>query len=89
MQSKGRGSVNLLQRELRIGYSRASRLVDDLEEAGILGPDQGGSRGREVLVGGSGGRSQAGQSVDEELPAPRIIGEEAGDVAEGAPRVWF
>lgn len=45
----GRGSVSLLQRKLRVGYSRASRLVDQLEEADILGPDQGGSQGREVL----------------------------------------
>ena len=44
-----RGSVSLLQRKLRIGYNRASRLVDQLEEAGILGPDQGGSLGRDYL----------------------------------------
>lgn len=46
----GRGSVSLLQRKLRVGYSRASRLVDQLEGAGVLGPDQGGSQGREVLI---------------------------------------
>ncbi len=46
----GRGSVSLLQRKLRVGYSRASRLVDQLEEAGVLGPDQGGSQGRVVLI---------------------------------------
>ncbi len=46
----GRGSVSLLQRKLRVGYSRASRLVDQLEEAGVLGPDQGGSQGRAVLI---------------------------------------
>ena len=89
VQQKGRGSVSLLQRELRIGYNRASRLVDDLEEAGVLGPDQGGSRGRDVLVGGPSGGSQPRQSADEEMPAPRIIGEETDDVDEGAPRVWF
>ena len=89
VQQKGRGSVSLLQRELRIGYNRASRLVDDLEEAGVLGPDQGGSRGRDVLVGGAGGGSQRAQPAEEEMPAPRIIGEEVGDVDEGAPRVWF
>ena len=93
VQAKGRGSVSLLQRELRIGYNRASRLVDDLEEAGVLGPDQGGSRGRDVLVGGTGGGSQRaqpqGRELDKEMPAPRIIGGDADDVEEGAPRVWF
>jgi len=49
VQENGRGSVNLLQRRLRIGYSRAARLVDQLEEAGVLGPDLGAGRGREYL----------------------------------------
>jgi S-DNA-T family DNA segregation ATPase FtsK/SpoIIIE len=34
---------------LRIGYTRAARLVDQLHEAGILGPDLGGTRGRDYL----------------------------------------
>ncbi|MFN3981566.1 MAG: DNA translocase FtsK, partial [Caldilinea sp.] len=49
VREHGRGSVNLLQRKLRIGYTRAARLVDQLHEAGILGPDLGGTRGREYL----------------------------------------
>ncbi len=52
VQDAGRGSTTLLQRKLRIGYSRASRLVEQLEQAGILGPDQGGNAGRPVLQGG-------------------------------------
>jgi S-DNA-T family DNA segregation ATPase FtsK/SpoIIIE len=44
-----RASVSLLQRRLRIGYSRAARLIDELEANGVIGPDMGGSRGREVL----------------------------------------
>lgn len=43
------GSVSLLQRRLKIGYSRAARLVDELEAAGIVGPFDG-SKAREVLV---------------------------------------
>ncbi|MFQ5589965.1 MAG: DNA translocase FtsK 4TM domain-containing protein [Phycisphaerae bacterium] len=44
-----RGSVSLLQRRLTIGYSRASRLVDQMAEAGIVG-DYKGSQAREVLI---------------------------------------
>ncbi len=46
----GKASTSLLQRRLRIGYSRAARLIDLLEENGIVGPDNG-SKGREVLIG--------------------------------------
>jgi S-DNA-T family DNA segregation ATPase FtsK/SpoIIIE len=42
------GSVSLLQRRLKVGYSRAARLVDELEAAGIVGPFDG-SKAREVL----------------------------------------
>jgi S-DNA-T family DNA segregation ATPase FtsK/SpoIIIE len=44
-----RGSVSLLQRRLTIGYSRASRLVDQMAEAGIVG-EYKGSQAREVLM---------------------------------------
>jgi S-DNA-T family DNA segregation ATPase FtsK/SpoIIIE len=50
VRQEGRASTTLLQRRLRIGYARASRIIDALEEQGIVGPDQGGSRGREVLI---------------------------------------
>ncbi len=43
------GSVSLLQRRLRIGYSRAARIIDQLEEVGIVGPFDG-SKGRQILV---------------------------------------
>ncbi|MYB55851.1 MAG: DNA translocase FtsK [Gemmatimonadetes bacterium] len=44
------GSASLLQRRMKVGYSRAARLVDELEAAGIVGPSNGSSKGREVLV---------------------------------------
>ncbi len=43
------GSVSLLQRRLKLGYSRAARIVDQLEVANIVGPNDG-SKAREVLV---------------------------------------
>jgi len=49
MIESGRGSVSLLQRRLAIGYSRASRLVDQMGLAGILGEHKG-SVAREVMI---------------------------------------
>ena len=43
----GRASTSLLQRKFRIGYSRAARLMDLLEEAGVVGPADG-AKPREV-----------------------------------------
>lgn len=45
------GSASLLQRRMKVGYARAARLVDELEQAGIVAPSDGSSKGREVLVG--------------------------------------
>jgi len=49
VQNQG-GSTSLLQRKLGIGYGRAARIMDQLEEAGILGPANG-SKPRDVRVG--------------------------------------
>jgi S-DNA-T family DNA segregation ATPase FtsK/SpoIIIE len=45
-----RASASMLQRKLRIGYPRAARLLDQLEELGVVGPSQGGGRDRDVLL---------------------------------------
>jgi S-DNA-T family DNA segregation ATPase FtsK/SpoIIIE len=45
----GQGSVSILQRRLKVGYSRAARLIDELEQAGVVGPFEG-SKAREVLM---------------------------------------
>lgn len=45
----GMCSTSLLQRKLKLGYARAARIVDEMEEKGIVGPHQG-SKPREVLI---------------------------------------
>jgi S-DNA-T family DNA segregation ATPase FtsK/SpoIIIE len=46
-----RASASMLQRRLHIGYPRAARLVDELEELGVVGPAQPGGKERAVLLG--------------------------------------
>ena len=50
VKNSQRASASYLQRRLRIGYPRAARLIDELEELGVVGPSMGGGREREVLV---------------------------------------
>ncbi len=49
VRREGRASVSMLQRRMRIGYTRAARLVDTMEEKGIVGPPTPGTGVREVL----------------------------------------
>lgn len=44
-----KASISMLQRKMRVGYTRAARLIDTLEEEGMIGPQQHGSQVREVL----------------------------------------
>jgi len=46
---QGRASISMLQRRLRIGYTRAARLVERMEEKGIVGPPEAGTGTREIL----------------------------------------
>lgn len=62
-RSTQRASASLLQRRLKIGYPRAARLLDQLEEMGVVGPSQGGGREREVLLD-----REEGDSLDDERP---------------------
>jgi DNA segregation ATPase FtsK/SpoIIIE, S-DNA-T family len=49
VRRQGRASISMLQRRLRIGYTRAARLVEEMETRGIVGPPEGGAGTREVL----------------------------------------
>ncbi len=50
LRGEKRTSASMLQRRMRIGYPRAARLMDELEEMGVVGPAQTGGREREVLL---------------------------------------
>jgi len=51
VKQSGQASASMLQRRLRVGYPRAARLMDELEELGVIGRPQTGGRTREVLIG--------------------------------------
>jgi len=59
-----RASISLLQRKLQIGYTRAARLIDLMEQKGVVSPAMQGERWREVLVAPPGGVPDTG---DEEF----------------------
>jgi S-DNA-T family DNA segregation ATPase FtsK/SpoIIIE len=50
VKAAGRASTSLLQRRLRIGFPRAARLMEELEEMGVIGPATGSGKEREVLM---------------------------------------
>ena len=49
VRREGRASVSMLQRRMRIGYTRAARIVDMMEDKGIVGPPEGTTQVRQVL----------------------------------------
>jgi DNA segregation ATPase FtsK/SpoIIIE, S-DNA-T family len=49
VRREGRASVSMLQRRMRIGYTRAARIVDMMEDKGIVGPPEGTSQLRQIL----------------------------------------
>ena len=59
IRSEQKASVSLLQRRLRLGYGRAARIMDELENRGIVGPSKG-AEPRDILIdldgGGADGR---------------------------------
>jgi DNA segregation ATPase FtsK/SpoIIIE, S-DNA-T family len=66
VRSHDKASASLLQRRLRIGYARAARILDQMEDKGVVGPPDG-SRFREVLVTSDGWGAEVGPEGDDEL----------------------
>jgi S-DNA-T family DNA segregation ATPase FtsK/SpoIIIE len=88
MIESGRGSVSLLQRRLAIGYTRASRLVDQMGQAGILGEHKG-SVAREVMITLEDWEQmkrleEEGQSGAGGGPSPNAFGDSQDEDAMGA-----
>ncbi|MBP9747755.1 DNA translocase FtsK 4TM domain-containing protein [Patescibacteria group bacterium] len=73
VQRAGRASASLLQRRLKVGYSRAARILDEMEQAGWIGPENG-SKGRELLRKTGAGEQLELPVADE--PPPKISGNE-------------
>lgn len=103
VKEAAKGSISLLQKKLRIGYGRASRLVDQLVEAGILGAETGAGGTHPVAAAAQKpayAPASSGAST-QPLPKPHIIGDgeddasaatpppERPDAPHSAPGVWM
>ncbi|MFN2157620.1 MAG: DNA translocase FtsK [Anaerolineae bacterium] len=63
VREQGSASASMLQRRMHIGYPRAARLIDDLEQLGIVGPQLSGGRPRELLGPSFEAETSAGQGT--------------------------
>jgi len=61
-------SASLIQRRLGLGYPRAARIVDLLQELGVIGPQQPGARNRDVLI--KQGQDPFKDLIDKKMNAP-------------------
>ena len=64
VREEGKASISMLQRKLRIGYTRAARLIEALEEQGIIGPALATSQVREVLDSGEKNNAETENHTD-------------------------
>jgi S-DNA-T family DNA segregation ATPase FtsK/SpoIIIE len=83
-----KASISMLQRRLRIGYTRSARLIDELEERGIIGPAESGAKPREVINFGD----EAGVDAGAGDPAPAKAPGKTKAAADALPpadkRTW-
>src|SRR5690606_34306294 len=61
VRRRGRASISMLQRRLRIGYTRSARIIEQMEARGIIGPQKPGAQHREVLDYGGGDAPPVGE----------------------------
>lgn len=77
---EGKASTSFLQRKLGIGYARACRLIDSLEESGVIGPSSGATP-REILKKSTDAKARIETSDDELYEKAKEITLEAGKVS--------
>ncbi len=82
---EGKASTSLLQRHLRIGYSRAARIIDLLEKNGIIGPAEG-SKPRQILASGNNVENPALESSDSSLNREHDFQHQSSPMEEQAER---
>lgn len=75
----GRASTSFLQRKLSVGYSRGSKIMDELEEKGIIGP-QDGAKPREIRI-----NKQQWIQMQAQGPAPEFTAENTEQMSFGMP----
>ncbi len=80
LSGKKKASISMLQRYLKIGFNRAARIMDQLEEAGIVGPDEG-TMGRKVLTADTQG---SGQGADNHTESDEDTGDNLNNIYENA-----
>jgi S-DNA-T family DNA segregation ATPase FtsK/SpoIIIE len=79
----GKASASLLQRRLKVGYARAARLLDLLEERGLIGPGEG-AKPREVFIGRDAGVPEAARGKEFDSSRRSFAEEDDGATAEVA-----